>query len=155
MVVPTERLIELMEIQPLSPYQDRDDVLRKGRTMSPVFLGRGRYILATPQFQQFLSAPTSGVLLVDGHSTLANNPAIMVLHFFVGQHSLFDDPVRGPGGLMRSLIYQVLLYPNQPSACLDQFGDQAVQDIADGDIGTLCWLFRELLKRVVNVKTIL
>lgn len=79
----------------------------------------------------------------------------MVLHFFAGQHSFFDDPVTGPRGLMRSLIYQVLLYPNQPSACLDQVGDQAVQDIADGDIGALCWLFRELLKRVVNVTTIL
>lgn len=175
-VLPTERLIELMAIEPLAPYLDRDDVLWKGHTMSPGSLGRGRYILATPQFQQLLLAPSSGVLLVDGHcqdecdgkvspisvfcaslaAMLAHNPTLMVLHFFASQHSfLDDDPARGPRGLMRSLICQVLLYPNQPSPCLDQVGDQVVQDLADGNIDALCWLFRELLKRVVNVKAIL
>lgn len=144
--------------------------------MSQSSLGRGRYILVTPQFQQLLSAPSSSVLLVDGHcqdecdgkvspisifcaslaATLAHNPALMVLHFFAGQHSFLDgDPARGPHGLIRSLICQVLLYPNQPSLCLEQVGDQVVQDIADGNINALCWLFKELLKRVVNVTTIL
>lgn len=175
-VLSTERLVELMAIEPFSPYQDRDDVLRRGHTMSQSSLGRGRYILVTPQFQQLLSAPSCSVLLVDGHcqdecdgkvspisvfcaslaATLAHNPSLMVLHFFAGQHSFFDDdPVRGPHGLMRSLICQVLLYPNQPSPSLEQVSDQVVQDIADGNINALCWLFKELLKRVVNVTTIL
>lgn len=165
-----------MAVEPLSPYQDRDDVLRRGHTMSQSSLGRGRYILATSEFQELLSAPRSSILLVDGHcqdecdgkispisvfcaslaATLAHYPALMVLHFFAGQHTFFDDgPASGPRGMMRSLICQVLLYPNQPSPCLEQVSDQWVQNIADGNINALCWLFKELLKRVANVTTIL
>lgn len=171
-----EQIFELLAIHSHDPYQDRDTVLLKSHTMSPVILGRGRYVLATPQFQELLSAPYPGLLLVDGEfqnesdgkvspisvfcaslaATLAHNPAVMVLHFFAGQHSFPDDnPVRGPRGLIRSLIYQVLLYPNQTLPGLDQVPEQAVQDVADGDIDALCWLFIELLKRVLNVTAVI
>lgn len=175
-ILPAERLIELMKVHSLSPYQDRDAVLRKGHTMSPVFLGRGRYLLAAPRFRNFLSTSSSDFLLVDGHcrdgcdgrvspisvfcaslaATLAHDPTFMALHFFAGQHSFFDDdPARGPRGLLRGLICQVLSYPSQPAPCLDWVHDQAMQDVADGKIVALCWILKELLKRVVNVQTIL
>jgi hypothetical protein len=128
---PAEQLDKLLAVQPHPPYQDRNAVLLKGHIMSPVLLGRGRYVLAMPQLysRSFLSAPCSGPLLVDVDfqvqvgsdgkvspmslfctslaAALAHNPAVMVLHFWAGQRGFpdEDDPIRGPHGLVRSLVY--------------------------------------------------
>ncbi|KAF3762780.1 hypothetical protein M406DRAFT_333151 [Cryphonectria parasitica EP155] len=167
--VTLEQLIDLIGIQPLSIVEDRDTVLRKGQTMPPNLLGRGRYLLTRPRFQDSLASQASDVLLVDGHckedcegkispisvfcaslaAMMMHNPACMVLHFFAGQHCLGDDdPTRGPQGLMRSLICQVLLYPNQPQPYLDWLTDQTfIKDVADNNINALCYLLKELLLR--------
>lgn len=144
--------------------------------MSPRLLGQGRYLLAAPGFQRLLSSPAPGLLLVDGHckedcegkvspisvfcaslaAVMAQHPACMALHFFAGQHC-FDDPgdqARGPRGLVRSLICQVLLYPNQPQPYLDWLTDTLINDVAEGDIGALCYLFTQLLQRVVGVSVV-
>lgn len=144
--------------------------------MSQELLGHGRYLLSVPSFQHLLSSPVSGLLLVDGHckedcegkvspisvfcaslaAMMAQDPARMVLHFFAGQHCFNDpnDQARGPRGLMRSLICQVLLYPNQPYPHLDWLADNLIDDVAEGEIGALCHLFEQLLQRVIGVSVI-
>lgn len=175
-----EQLIEILGIHHLSPIEDRDMVLRKGHTMSPHHLGRGRYLLAVPQFQHLLSSPSSAMLLVDGHckeecdgkvspisvfcaslaAMMVRDRTYMVLSFFAGQHCPYYDaacdPARGPRGLVRSLISQVLLYPNQsePQYYLDWVNDTLVNDVAQGRVEALCYLFEELVRRVLDVSAI-
>lgn len=172
-----EDVIKLLGIHPLSPIEDRDTVLRKGHTMSPQHLGRGRVLLVKPQFQRLLSSVSSTVLLVDGHckedcvgkvspisvfcaslaAIMAQHPAYMALSFFTGQHCLYDDAcdqARGPRGLVRSLICQILLYPNQPEWCMDWLEEALVEDVAQGDVEALCYLFIGLVRRIVGVSTI-
>lgn len=168
-----EQLFEVLQIHHLSPSTDRDLVLRKGHTMSSQHLGRARYLLQVPKFQHFLSNPTSGLLVVDGHckdendgkispisvfcaslaAIMAQNPACMVLHFFAGLHCFDDprDPARGPRGLMRSLICQVLLYPGQSQPQLDWLTEELVDNVAEGETGALCVLFQQLLQCVEGV----
>lgn len=144
--------------------------------MSPHHLGRGRYLLQVPSFQHLLSSPTSGLLLVDGHckegcegkvspisvfcaslaAMMAQNSTCMILHFFAGQHCFNDphDPARGPLGLMRTLICQVLLYPGQPRPNLDWVTNVLVNDVAAGNIDALCCLFKQILQYVVGVSDI-
>ncbi|KAJ4386436.1 hypothetical protein N0V93_009332 [Gnomoniopsis smithogilvyi] len=171
-----EQLIEILGILPLSPVEDRDAVLRGGHTMSAQHLGRGRYLLEVPRFQHLLHSPTSGLLLVDGHckeecdgkispisvfcaslaAMMAHNPVCMALHFFAGQHCHNEpqDPARGPQGLLRSLICQVLLYPNQPQPNLDVLSDVLIADVTRGNIDALCCLLMQALQWVVGVSDI-
>lgn len=59
---------------------------------------------------------------------------------------------------MRSLVCQTLLYPNQIRPHLDWLTDDLVDDLESGNsytcIGALCYLFEQLLQRVVGVSEI-
>lgn len=170
-----EQLIEALK-SPISAYEDLQTVLRISHRMPQQALGRGRSLLQAPNFRHFLSSPTSELLLVDGHcqekcegkdsplsvfaaslaAMMVQNPACMVLHYFAGHHC-FNNPqdgAEGPVGLMRSLICQVLLYPDQPPAYLDWLEPDLVEAAEKGDVAALCHLFRRLVQRVVNVSEI-
>ncbi|ROW03063.1 hypothetical protein VMCG_05722 [Cytospora schulzeri] len=176
-ILAPEDFIKLLGIPILSPVEDRDTVLRKSHTISPQHLGRGRFLVIDPQFQHLLRSPSSTVLLVDGHckedcvgkvspisvfctslaAIMAQHPAYMILTFFTSQHSLYDDAydqARGPWGLVRSLICQILLYPNQPQWCMDWLEDGLLGAVAQDDIEALCYLFMGLVQRIVGVSTI-
>lgn len=171
-----EQILYMLGVEHLSPVKDRDVVLRKGHTMTPYQLGRGRYLLQVPSFQQLLSSPAPGLLLVDGHcreecegkispisvfcaslaAVMVHNPECLVLHYFAGQHCFDEqsDPACGPAGMMRSLICQLLCHTGQIQLDLEWMTDALVNDVDIGDVDALCFLFQRLLQQVVGVSKI-
>jgi hypothetical protein len=114
---------------------ETEHILRKSNSLRPQGLGKARYLLSTVQFKDWLARPFSGILLVDGYcredgignisplsvfiasltTTLSQTDCCIVLHFFCGNHIRPEqDTVSGPVGLVRSLIAQLLLYPDSP-----------------------------------------
>jgi hypothetical protein len=70
----------------------------------------------------------------------------IVLHFFCGQHLTPDDDLRGPRGLIRSLIAQLLLYPSTFYPNANFIVRQNVyQACSNHDIAALCYAFELLV----------
>jgi len=90
-------------------------------------VGLGGAVLRSSQFQRWLSgSASSDLILVEAHldpSTFGKTSPIsyfsanlvkvvrrkgVILHFFCGQHLASNDPLKGPAGLIRSLVTQLL-----------------------------------------------
>lgn len=125
--------------------------------------------MTTPNFKNWLGGGRSDILLVDGHSGPAKfgktSPmsvfcatfiastvklqSTIVLHFFCGQHVTFDDPLRGPHGLLRSLICQLLLYPNTQEPNLEMLSQQELyNDLRAHELDALRHLFQQLIQQI-------
>ncbi|KAF7527689.1 hypothetical protein G7054_g10369 [Neopestalotiopsis clavispora] len=161
-------LMEVMNAPHLSPTAERDAVLKKSRTFKEDTLARGRWLLTMESFKNFVSPSSSGLLLVDGYcgdfcagkvsplsvicatlaATLDQTQSHVVLHFFCGQHCRSKDAISGPMGLMRSLIYQMIIYPGILSPKLAWESSVTREQLASGDLSGLCSIFKELINFV-------
>jgi hypothetical protein len=147
---------------------------------------RGNWLMGMKRFTEWLEAPSwaSDLVLVDGHcgniaadkvspmsaicASLAgvmtdaerddgrDRPAPIVLHHFCGQHLGLRNALSGPGGLIRSLVHQLLVQTHQhvegyatgPQASLDFIDDHLLGGVDERDIPSLCRLFDELVARL-------
>jgi hypothetical protein len=139
------------------------------------------------RFREWLEAPlwASDLVLVDGHcgdvaadkvspmsaicASLArvltgrkrgsarDRPAAMVLYHFCGQHLTQRDTLRGPEGLIRSLVHQLLMQSGDVENCTPRRQGQVPLEFVDTellwgvdehDIASLCKLFSELVIRL-------
>ncbi|KAL1841758.1 hypothetical protein VTJ49DRAFT_6596 [Mycothermus thermophilus] len=96
------------------------------------------------------------VLMETGDHAGDGHPAVTVLFHFCGQHVGSRDPLRGPAGLVRSLVYQVAQQygagMEQMSAAhtvsLDFVDSQFLEALGTHDVAILCRLFSELVIRL-------
>ncbi|RAK90058.1 hypothetical protein BO79DRAFT_193445 [Aspergillus costaricaensis CBS 115574] len=164
--------IELLGILGVSPHtaaQDLEIVLQEGSRFKSSYLGRVRWLARTDEFTEWLRAPQSSLLLVDGR--LDTNPAIMVtpmsifvstfiyslisspdclpLFFFASLHDDQEDPeLSGPTGMMRSLITQLLFSDKLATPSLQFLGRGFLNACESNNIKALCELFRRLVLQV-------
>ncbi|KAK4097729.1 hypothetical protein N658DRAFT_500150 [Parathielavia hyrcaniae] len=147
--------------------------------------GRGSLLMTIARFREWLAAPwwASDLVLVDGHrgDVATNNitsvsafcasligvlmnqdsdssydrPAAIVLHHFCGQHLTHRDPLRGPAGLIGSLVNQLLAQISDAEAgtpglqpSLDFIADELFEGVGEKDIPSLCRVFCELVVRL-------
>jgi hypothetical protein len=161
-------LMEVINVPRSSPITDRDEVLKKSRTFKDETLGRGQWLFTMESFKNFVSPSSSGLLLVDGcygdlcdgkvsplsvicatlAATLDQTQSHVVLHFFCGRHCHPQDALSGPTGLMRSLIYQMIIYPGLFSSKLEWESNVTREQLAKGDLAGLCSIFRQLIRSV-------
>ena len=149
--------------------QDLGYVLRQSNNFKTDTLGHGRWLMTTAKFKNWLAGGTSDLLLVDGHcdrarigktspmsifcanfiASVVKLSSTIVLHFFCGQHATFEDPLRGPNGLLRSLICQLLLYPNTPEPNLEALSQQQLyNDLKGHELNALLHLFQQLVHQI-------
>lgn len=151
-----------------SPIIDRDEVLKKGSTFGEETLGRGRWLLIMESFKQFMRGPSSRLLLVDGYcgdlcdskvsplsvlcatlaATLDQSDSSKVLHFFCGQHCRRRDTLSGPQGLLRSLIYQIIVYPDLFGPETKWESDVPQEQLAAEDLTGLCAIFSQMIRSI-------
>ncbi|PYI01338.1 hypothetical protein BO78DRAFT_391175 [Aspergillus sclerotiicarbonarius CBS 121057] len=169
----TVTLIELLGILGISPHsapRDLDIVLREASKFGMRSLGRVRWLTRTGEFSEWLRAPQSSLLLVDGRldssaaamvspmsvfvstfiSSLISTPDCLPLFFFASLHDDKDEDVElsGPTGLMRSLITQ-LLFSDKLSTLNLRFLNKAFLNACESNnIKALCELFRRLVLQV-------
>ncbi|KAH8168177.1 hypothetical protein CIB48_g100 [Xylaria polymorpha] len=128
---PSVSTLDLMRILDIDHHQPTDDlqfVLKQAVRMSDNNQGRARWLMRTPNFQNWMSLPRHALLLVDGAmplervspmsiltATLAvsllSSQTTIVIYFFCGKNldASADDELSGPQGMLRSLITQLML----------------------------------------------
>ncbi|KAJ4344822.1 uncharacterized protein N0V89_012566 [Didymosphaeria variabile] len=168
--IPLEQLTHILNVDPTPMLQETQSILRLTHAMQPDGLTKVRSLISTGQLRAWMSLPFPNVLLVDGHcrdqgqgrtsplsifcaslaATLAQSSSNIVLHFFCEHHSQPEyDAVSGPAGLLRSLITQLLLYPdacNMPTVALEQSMWEA---ISRHEVPALLSLFEQILVSTV------
>ncbi|PWY96444.1 hypothetical protein BO94DRAFT_453448 [Aspergillus sclerotioniger CBS 115572] len=165
--------IELLGILGISPHiapQDLDIVLQEASKYKSRSLGRVGWLARTDEFAEWLRAPQSSLLLVDGRldtspatmvspmsvfvstfiSSLINSPDCLPLFFFASLHDdkNGDDELSGPTGLMRSLITQLLFSDKLTSLNLQFLNKGFLNACEANNIKALCDLFRRLALQV-------
>ncbi|KAF2440888.1 hypothetical protein P171DRAFT_523914 [Karstenula rhodostoma CBS 690.94] len=173
--VPLDQLTHVLNVDPTPMLAETQSMLRLTHAMQPQGLEKVRSLISAEQFSSWMGLPFPNVLLVDGHcrdqgqgrtsplsifcaslaATLAQTGSNIVLHFFCGHHSNPQyDAVSGPAGILRSLITQLILYPNactMPAVAMEQSMWEAV---ARHEVPALLALFEQILLSLPPSKTI-
>ncbi|KAK4210103.1 hypothetical protein QBC37DRAFT_429270 [Rhypophila decipiens] len=182
-VLTAMELLNLLEVQLLGPIEEETQYLYRGRSIDNALLSRAAYMLQTPQVRHLLSAPSAGVVLVDSCNSIADRsllgssltpvsficatltqalrrqsaPSPVVLVFFCGSHVTYKDALRGPLGLVRSLLAQLVLelLKNRWVSEEDPMTGVSLPDEPDEDgsgggvyLADLCGLFHSLLRLI-------
>jgi hypothetical protein len=174
--ITTEELLRRLVVDLTYFIRETEHILRQSNSLRPQALGKARWLLSTVQFKNWLERPFSGILLVDGYckddgigkisplsvfcaslaTTLRQTSSGIVLHFFCGSHSRIEqDPVSGPAGLIRSLITQLLLYPDSPDVYLDPMEQNLYEAVSHWNVQALVFLFGLLVCKMHESKTII
>ncbi|KAK7935964.1 hypothetical protein PG985_001459 [Apiospora marii] len=156
---------------PMFLVNDLEEVLRKGRLMSPSALSRAAWVLTTERFAEWTNIEHNDVLLIDGYmaelaiskvsplsclaSTLVSvarmQPYSLVLYHFCGLHSHPMDTPIGPRGLLMSFIAQLVVgfdHIGDGDRIYPTIGADLLTDIPLQDVPQLWSLFVELLSQV-------
>ncbi|KUJ13892.1 uncharacterized protein LY89DRAFT_149357 [Mollisia scopiformis] len=167
--ISTFDILEILKVPYDTANTDLRFVLRQSKSFKTDALGHGRWLMTTTRFKNWLGGGRSDILLVDGHGDSAKSGktspmsvfcstfiasviklhTTIVLHFFCGQHVTFVDPLRGAHGLLRSLICQLLLYPNTQEPNLDSLSQQKLyNDLRAHELNALRHLFQQLVQQL-------
>jgi hypothetical protein len=152
---------------PASVNEDLDRACRNARSCDLQSQGAMHWVFQSPRFKHWIQSPAPDALVVDGNLTdgmarysatsllcgmiiqsLVKQKAIHVLSFFCGSHNSRYDPLSGPGGLLRSLISQLLSIQQFDVGFL-KFG-QWIEGPLINDIRTLSRLFGRLFEQLPN-----
>ncbi|KAI4950374.1 hypothetical protein J4E91_004256 [Alternaria rosae] len=172
----TKELLWTLDVDLVYLNNEMEHILRQSNSLRPEGLGKARWLLTTAQFKNWLSQPSSGILLVDGHckddgigkvsplsvlcaslaTALVQESSNMVLRFFCSSHTRVEqDMISGPSGLIRSLITQLLLYPNTPDVGLDPLEQSLYDAVSRYDVPALVALFGSVVYKMDKSKTII
>lgn len=160
-----DELLDMLKVGPESPTIDLRKMLCAGESIDLAARQVARGLIDGPKFSDWLYKDAPAALFIEGGMTLNSygrcssvslissdlvddlqdaDPAIPI-HFFCGFHTMPRDPLRGPQGMMRSLICQLLrLFTIE----LD-FITRRLRDQLDAlDVHGLATCFRKLVKRL-------
>ena len=127
-IIDSAQLQSLMQIDLAMLASDLVTSIRHAYTLPPASRARADALMTNPRFQSWLTSRHPSALLVDGNdsasvtsrttslssfcATLAQaldkSSSAIHLEFFCGLHTRSNDPLRGPQGLIRTLIAQLL-----------------------------------------------
>ena len=170
-----EELLWILGVDLEYLIRETERILRQSNSLRAKGLGKARWLLTTAQFKNWLGQSSSGTLLVDGYcrddgigrisplsvlcaslaTTLAQTGSSIVLHFFCSSHTRVEqDVIGGPSGLVRSLITQLLLYPDSPDVELDPLEENLYNAVSQCDVPALVYLFGSIVGNMDESKTI-
>ncbi|PGH23027.1 hypothetical protein AJ80_02942 [Polytolypa hystricis UAMH7299] len=167
-LITPEILIEFLEVSPQQPFDDLNFVLRQSRGFSAISMGQANSLLRTEEFGQWSQPQRPSLLLVNGMieldgpnkissisflaaslvTSLAKlQPEAEVIYFFCGLHTPKNDQLRGPNGVLRSLVWQMLLaLERRKSLSLEFINTRSLRDaLEQSNLEALCYTFQELL----------
>ncbi|KAK8034170.1 hypothetical protein PG993_009165 [Apiospora rasikravindrae] len=164
-------ILQMIDFEdPTFLVNDLEEVLRKGRMMSPSAISRAAWVLTTERFAEWTNIQHHNALLIDGYmaeiaiskvsplsclvSTLVSvarmQPRSMVLYHFCGLHSHLSDKPSGPKGLLLSFIAQLAVgfgHMGDTDRVHPTIGVDLLTDIPHQDVTQLWRLFMELLSQ--------
>ncbi len=158
------KLRRILRHDPEAAQFDVNRTLSAGRVLNLREQERTEYLMASSRFKQWLTSRTSEVLLVNGNadtpnrsspvsfacallvSSLASFPSTITLSFFCSFHTDSSDPETGSRMMIASLVCQLL--ENHQDFDLSFLAPDQKYDLQDHKIGTLCSLFKNLLRQL-------
>jgi len=172
-----EELLGTLDVPHLQSTNDLGQILRQSKVFDSAAKMHAAALLQTEQCRRWLSVYASELLHVDGHldasrfgktSPISHMCAVLVevlqgpgknitLHFFCGQHVASNDDLRGPAGLIRSLLTQLTLAVLQrwPQAKADWISLGGVSGHSQTiRVGDLCHAFLQLLEKIPDHLTV-
>ncbi|KAI0966414.1 hypothetical protein F4678DRAFT_449288 [Xylaria arbuscula] len=167
-------LMQILDVDHRQPTEDLQFVLKQAARMSPSDQGRARWLLRTPNFQNWMGVSRHALLLVDGAmslekvspmsvltATLAVNlihaPATMAIYFFCGKNLDVgaDNELGGPRGMLRSLITQLILQISPMSNLSGINSHELLHDCHKRDFSALCECLKLLIAQLPpNITTL-
>ncbi|RDL37692.1 uncharacterized protein BP5553_05125 [Venustampulla echinocandica] len=164
-------LLEVLAVPLETSINDLESTLRQGREFDMAAQGQSRWLLQTEQFRRWFSSTRSELLLVDGNtdsadpgrispmaflsatliaSILKMQPQAISLYFFCGQHTSPSDVLRGPNGLMRSLVTGIIIELRRRGALsLDFINSRPYREALERqDALAICVTFQQLIKQL-------
>lgn len=125
-------------------------------------------------FKKWLSPGQTEYLLVDGHCNglsirrcsplsvfcasltvaMARAPSTVSLAYFCGEHFADDDDLAGPAGILRSLVTQLLQYPDLPEPHLEFIDPDFFKRISGYNVSSLCTLLHLLIRQIERGTTV-
>jgi hypothetical protein len=161
-----------MNVHHLGALDDEQHIIRRGHSLDSEATSHAATMFQATQVQKLLQSPESGVVLVNGCTDRSQNTKISpityvcatlthalrrsaatnaVLAFFCGQHSSSQDDLKGPQGLLRSLVASVVLSLAQ-NECISEAAPiwlPASQEILEElSFKGICQLFCRLVELV-------
>jgi hypothetical protein len=159
-------LLDILDVSADSPIRDLRRIIRAGQSTELSASHTAKGIIESKRFKDWLSTDASAALFIEGSSSLAsygrNTPMSLVssvvienlrgkepaiaIYFFCGSHTSAKDPIKGPHGMMRSLICQILrLF----SVDLDFISFHRYREqLQPLNLHTLCDCFEKLVRRL-------
>ena len=146
--------------------QDIQNVIRQGKRLKTNSQSKGNWLLHNKAFQAWLISDASSTLVVNGNAegrehispmslvsafllqSLNGTDTASTISFFCGLHLAGHDDMRGPQGLARSLISQLLatMYASDLAILENDFHQQL--EAHASDVAMLMELFFSLVKRL-------
>ncbi|MCJ1385307.1 hypothetical protein MMC17_008429 [Xylographa soralifera] len=161
-----DELLDMLGVSADSSFQDLQRSLRAGQSieLSASHIAKG--IIEGKKFREWLSTDNSAALFIEGGLSSASyglntpmsllsstvidslhdkEPAVTI-YFFCGSHTSSKDLIRGPHGMMRSLICQILrLFSVELDFISSRLYREQLQSL---NLYTLCDCFGKLVKRL-------
>ncbi|KAH8878820.1 hypothetical protein GQ53DRAFT_739674 [Thozetella sp. PMI_491] len=159
-----EALLGILEVPEQMEAKDLKNVVRQNQAYDMASKSYGAMILSSRQFSEWFNSNDPEIVYIEGQldstqfgktspiSYFCGNLAEalrvsgrdVVLRFFCGQHTAFDDRLGGPRGLIRALLAQLLRLG--PTASLDEVSLEGFQGTHDAiTMDELCRLFTMLI----------
>ena len=157
-------LLDILSVSADSAIQDLRQTFRACQDLSASHIARG--IIEGRVFKEWLSTDASSALLIEGGLSSASygrntpmslmssavieslhdkDPAVAI-YFFCGSHTSSKDSIRGPHGMMRSLICQIL---RSFLVDLDFISSRRYREQLESfNLHALCNCFGKLVKRL-------
>lgn len=143
-----------------------------GQRLRPTRQQRAAWLMQNLKFQRWFSTNESQMLIVDGMELSTNSlatspltflvallmkaleglPGAVPITFFCGFHATPGDGLEGAQGMMRSIIFQLLLQNWDFDCAFIEEG--FLKQVLDYEISQLCGLFRNLLTSAPDNTTI-
>lgn len=156
----------LFHVQQEQEVRDLNFVFRQGQEFDSTFKSYGATIISSTRFQRWLAISTPALIYIEGQldpsrfgktspisyfcANLArlfgDSTTNVTLHFFCGQHVASNNDLKGPRGLIRSLLAQLLqIWPHAPLHGIDLGGFTGSQDSIPMKV--LCQIFELLMRQ--------
>lgn len=165
-------LLGLLRVGPSTALEDLAFILQQSNRNTELSLRQVWWLNQMDEFVTWYREPCSSLLLVDGYVeitpsdrisplsifdaslilNLARSPSNISLFFFAGLYDNADETrdanIKGPCGLIRSLIAQLLSRKNLPQLDLRFLTQELIEQCQANDIKALCELFKCLVFQI-------
>lgn len=163
MIVTTDELLQVLDVDPGQIFMDIDDTIRGGQLLDYAVHGRGHMLMQDSKFQQWLSSKQSKSLLVDGNAETSMerisamsivcallaqslpNETASTISYFCGIRAGQDDRTSAPISLVRNLLAQLIHIHKLNTSFLQ---GRAYQELERLDLRRLCLLLVEMVKKL-------